>query len=416
MAVPTGQSRTNAANILLKVYRPKRLIRQINLKTRLLGVLSRRGERVNQGSEVKIPVLKGKSGAGGHRAEWDDSPAPDQVRTDFFNFNLKTYHRTIRLSGEVMEDTKGEGGIASALQLEMEEAIPAARMDMERCLFLDGSGKYATVVNATDSTTLEVSDKTYVQENDILDVLIASTGAVGYGVERTRVTAITKNSPAAGQATLTLSKALGTFGSVDTTYAIYLHNTYGKDPWGLDAAIDSANPSLADFGGVERGANTWAQAQMQDAANESISSPLLQALWNKQDDAAGIDAPTFCITTPEIMIDLFKRASVLKEADHKEMKIDNWLRAVTVGGVPIWSSRFCQAGRLYSIYSPDLRIIYSRETGDGHWVTGTDGSLHKVVNKYGFEALWIRRWQFAARRVNSQGRLYNINWAETGTV
>ncbi len=416
MAVPTGQSRTNAANILINVFRPKRLISQINFKTRLLGVLNRRGEQVNQGSQVRIPALIGKSGAGGHRDEWDDSPAADRVRTSFLDFNLKSYHRTIRLSGEVMEDTKGEGGIAAALQLEMEQAIPAARVDMERCLFLDGSGKYAGVVDATGATTLQVDDKTYIQENDIIDVLIETDGSVGDGVLSARVTAITEDSPAAGQATLTLSKNLSLYTNVDTTYAIYLHNTYGKDPWGFDAVISDANPTIANFGKVNRSANSWAKAQMLDANSESISSSLLQSLWNKQDRAAGVDAPTFCLTTPEIMIDLFKLASVLKQADAKEMMIDNWLRAVRIGGVPIWSSRFCQAGRLYSVYSPDLRIIYSRESGDGKWVTGTDGNLHKVENKWGFEALWIRRWQLAARRCNSQGRLYNINWAATGTI
>lgn len=420
MPVPTGASRTTVANLLIKRYTPEVVINQMNHQTRLLGVLNRRGRKVGQGAVVKIAIKTGKSGAGGVRDEWDDSPAADNVKTGFYDFNFKTYHRPIRLSGEIMEDSVGEGGIASALQLEVEDVAQTTRIDAERTLFLDGSGKYADVVSASSATSLVIDDMTYVQEQDRLDIVVSATGATGSGAINARVTSIALNSPSAGKATLTLaSPGLIAFGSVGTSYAIYKNGTYNKDSWGLDALINNVDPGVGAFGNVERSSNSFAKAQMLDAQNGSINSSLLQALWNKQDRAAGIEKPTFCITTPEIMIDLLKRASVLKQADHREMTIDNWLTAVAVGGVPIWGHRFCQPGRLYSIYAPDIEIMYSKGVGEGRWVLdGADGGqrMQKVPGKWGYEGLFIRRSQLAARRINSQGRLFNINWNELGTV
>lgn len=126
-----------------------------------------------KGDKIVASAPFGLSGGFGYGAEGEDTPASGHVPFQRFTERTKDLYVNICISQKAVKLTGPSGSMADALQTEIKGAYEAAKWNLGRSLFGNGTGVLATIssiASATAATTaLTVNDTANVKEGLIID-------------------------------------------------------------------------------------------------------------------------------------------------------------------------------------------------------------------------------------------------------
>lgn len=203
-----------------------------------------------------------------------DSPVLAEVTSKYI-------YALFEISGPTMSATRdSEGAFEDALALSLENTIDGVKLDMNRMVIGDGSGKMALIQSVTDTDTIVVDSpfglaryksdgpvKNLIRLNMALDVCDAATPATQHGDNQV-VSAITH---ASGGTTIDFATTDASLTSAADGDFVVRNDNYGLEIEGWLAAVDTAGSYL----NVSRtGRDSWQGVLVDAAGGGSVAVPL----------------------------------------------------------------------------------------------------------------------------------------------
>ena len=283
------------------------------------------------------------------------------------------------------------------------------KKDLNRQAFGNGPiGGLTTVRAASTGTTVNVTSVQYLQVGDVVDVLVASTGATTLGVVGATVTARVTT---AGAETITIDTALA--GSADTTYSVYVSGSYNNEMDGLQN-IAGTSRSLHSINSATAGNEFWnahsVNAGTSDAATAVAGESLFEQLADNVGATGNGEVEVF-LTTRGIrrrLADTYQ--SQKRYNDAQAVNVHGGYSAIMVNEIPVVADDDCTKKRAFGFSKSALKWFEQTKPGwledpqDGQVFHLRDGATAglKVAS---WDAWW--RWYAALGSVapNRTGRI-----------
>ena len=409
-------SRTTGSAMLWRVYE-KKVTEQFNRKRVLFNRLKATPKATGEGSRIEFPLHIGSSG--GIKVT-SGIELPNAQYQEYTSGNCNYYHMygQIKVEGPMMSSTvKGKTAFLDALDSETDGMVKDLK-DMDQILLWgNADGLLATVASAAasgTSTVITVDTARNLRRGMVVDVLVASTGAIGAnGATKCRITDVDYSTPSCTILTTDLGAAPT---SLTTTDALYIQGGYGnattgaRCPWGVQAIISHANPTVGSYGGITRTGNAWWQAQRShnSATNRAFQMSLVDKLiQNITSRSSG--EPNLIVTSPAIEGIFGGMLVSSKRWRGETMKLDGWYNAVTFGGIPVVADKHCPANHLFVFDTNFWRRYFPPDIGQGKWINDDGHVLARVSGEDSVEASWKSYFQNICTNPAAQGVLEDIS-------
>lgn len=230
-------------------------------------------------NKIVAAASVGLSGGFGYGEEGKATPAAGGVRFERFETNAKDMYVNIVISEKAVKLTGSSGAMANALDTEVKGAYAAAKWNVGRSLFGNGTGILTTTKALSSAgNTIQVDDVSYLKEGLIIDIY--ATGGS------------TPQSNGAGRRLLSIDRANKTItidGNASTFSAgfITVQNSYNKEITGLGAIFDDSITSLY---GVNKSSNPFIKPIVQDGGSDLDDGIITKALrMAKNDKNSNVD-------------------------------------------------------------------------------------------------------------------------------
>lgn len=209
----------------------------------------------------------GLSGGFGFGAEGQATPAAGGVRFERFQTEAKDMYVNVVISTKAVRLTGTGGAMANALDTEVKAAYEAAKWNVGRALFGNGTGILTTITALSSAgNTITVADTTYLKEGLIIDIYATSASTPQTGGAGRRILSVDR----AGK-TITVDGAAQTFSAGFIT----VQNSYNREITGLGAIFDDTITSIY---GVEKKSNKFLYPVVQDGNNDIDDGIITKAL------------------------------------------------------------------------------------------------------------------------------------------
>ena len=260
------QSLVNATNILKYDYLPV-WKNQINIDPSPFFEKIAKTQLVSEKIRGGAPV--GLNGGFGFGTELGATPASGAQRYEGFEINPVSMYVTIEISDKALKLGGGKGSMVPLLDREIRGSYDAAKWNIARSVFGDGTGKLGTFSGALAGvTSITLNNVDNVISGLIIDVYDATAGTkAASGVRVTDVNDSTK--------TITVDTA------VTSAHAgfITVQNSYNNEITGLSAIFDDSVTALY---GVTKSTNLWIKPSVIDADNLITDTVLYRAVQKAQ--------------------------------------------------------------------------------------------------------------------------------------
>ncbi len=208
-----------------------------------------------------MPVHKGRNRGRGSTADGGTLPGAGKQSWNDAIIKIRENYTGISLTvGEMEASKSNEGAFINLLDAETKGAAMDMKKDMNRQFFGTGNGALAGVPSATVGVNktsklkklefLTENDLQYIQIEDIIDVLIATTGATTNGVVKAEVT---ERSVANKEVTLSANLAAELAAE---TYQVYVTGNRNNEMDGLRNTT-AANRTLHEINSATAGNAYW---------------------------------------------------------------------------------------------------------------------------------------------------------------
>lgn len=215
-----------------------------------------RKEPLSTGGKITAAAPFGINGGFGFGSEGNGTPKSGARDYKRFEIDPVDMYVDIRVSDKTVKLANGSGAILPALDEEIRGSYEAAKWNVARALFGDGSGKLCTVPSSASVSsgvlTLSVSDTKALIEGLTVDLYTysattTSTPSLSNANTALRVTAIDRANgtvtlaAGAGAGTASKSTAIGNYGFLT------VQGSYNKELTGLGAIFDSGVTTLYGY-------------------------------------------------------------------------------------------------------------------------------------------------------------------------
>jgi hypothetical protein len=252
----------------------------------------------------------------------------------------------------------------NALDGEVRGSYAAAKWNISRALFGDGSGKLAKVIGAEKNgayTILTLDGTKNVIEGLCIDVY--EGGDDPTLTEQNSAHRIVSVDRAANTVTV-----LGTVTLTGEGF-ITVQGSFNRELCGLGAIFGDSETLY----GLKRSEHKWLKPHKFEA--EYISDTVIQKAIDAMEEVSGSTAD-FIVCSAGV-----KRAyqSYLSSCrtNSNVMDLDGGYKAITYNGIPIVSDRFCPEGTMYVLNTKDFHL---HQLCDWRWLEGDDGKVLKQIN------------------------------------
>lgn len=241
---------------------------QLNSSSVLYSRLEKNEDSV-VGKNFTIPLHYGRNEGVGARAEGGTLPTAGNQAYKECIVPMRYQYGRIQITGPTIKAARSnEGAFLRAVDSEMRGLERDMKSSMNRQAFGDGTGALAVCASASDATTITVDSTAKLRVGMPVDILVTATGATTAGVVGDTVASITSSTA------FTLTTGVATYGSIDSTYSVYVAGSRAKEMMGL-AGIVSATSTLQ---GLDVATYPWWKATVlaNGGTNRAISDTLLQ--------------------------------------------------------------------------------------------------------------------------------------------
>ena len=228
-------------------------------------------------SKIKQPKLTsnkvvatapiGLSGGFGFSAEGQATPMAGGVKMERFETTAKDMYVNVVITEKAVKLTGSGGAMANALDTEIKGAYAAAKWNVGRSLFGNGTGVLTTIsALGTAGNTITVDSTAYIMEGLIIDIYkTGGTTPVAGGAGR-RILSIDR-----AKKTITVSGDAQTF---DAGF-ITVQNSYNREITGLGAIFDD---SIETLYGLKKADNPFLYPVVSDAQGDITDGIITKAL------------------------------------------------------------------------------------------------------------------------------------------
>lgn len=399
-------SRTTQDKLLKTVYQP-RLRLQFNMKNILLEMIARKTKVVKEGEKLHVKLHYGRTGGLGYTATNNLAVAHHQL-VDAADFNYCKMNGRIEVDGHHMASAAADyAAIVEPLDLETKGMIKEQRNAIGFDLFGDGTGALTTFPAQTAEFGTGVA-KVWVDSikglylGQAVDLLAHADGADTNGWRQGIITNIDRTVGSEYfEADVTAWTGLATFNTTPTDYKLYrsltaAESSYGNAFTGLTGII----ATTGTYGGINRetAGNEWWRGQTWDTG--TTESPTHQLIQQGLDTVeTNSDGQTnIIVTTYEIWSWMAATLVAQKQYAGNLMKLNGWCQAIDFAGIPIIRDKYCPKGSMFFLDTDTLTFM---ENDGGHWIDEDGAILHRILNKYAFEAAWVRQFELVCDKPNA---------------
>ena len=405
------------ADAILKDLYVGPIVEQLNYKTYMLDQIERDSDHIDHtGRRAVVPVHKNRNR--GRVSIGDGGTLPTAGRQDWLDAYVAIrYHAYgISLTDQSIEATKrNEGAFINLLDAETQGVAKDMRKDLNRQVFGTGDGVLAYAVSNA-SAVVTVDSVQYLQVGDVVDLVVASSGATTNGVLNVSITARDATAK-----TVTLSSAPA--GAVGSTYAFYLSNgvapasggsSRNKEMDGLRNIIN-IDRSLHSIDSSTAGNEFWDGQVINVGTNATTTAVAGESSFEQLADNVGAGG------NGEVEVFLTSRGIRRRLADtYQSQKRFNDAQAVNVHGgysaimvneIPVIADDDCPKQDVFGINKGSFK--WFQQSGPG-WLESKDGTVFQLQpNTVGtsatYNAVWLAwfKWYAAMACVapNRNGRL-----------
>ena len=360
----------------------------------------RRQTRDMSGNTFTHPVMTAETQGIGAGAETADLPTPGYTSGINPSWSPRPHRGRIRVYEQSRHATKdNKGSFLRAWATEVDSLVRRFMKDINIEIHGDGRGGLAYLPAADDDTTVTVAGHQgpaaghCVRKGMILDLIDATDDATALSSANT-ITARTSN-------TVTCTLIAGS--DADDYWVRSGSLGYAFD--GLKSIVDTSDPALANFGGLDRDAaanDDW-KGQVKDF-DDSFSLDLMDIAFDKVLDNTDY-VPNFGVTRRNIQRliarTLFEQMR-FRPGDKTDAK--PW-KAVWFGEVPIYADVHCWKDHLYFLSLPTFEFM---QVDDPHWMSFDGAIPHRVTDKAAYEASYLWHAIFASHMPNANVRCYDV--------
>lgn len=229
--------------------------------TALLGKVNKR-KLVSNKIVATAPI--GLSGGFGYSEEGHPTPAAGGVRFTRFETNAKDMYTNIVISEKAVQLTHSGGSMANALDTEIKGAYEAAKWNVGRSLFGDGTGKLANTKSVSGANVITVDDVSKLKEGLIIDIY--ADGNDTPTVSGRRLLYIDR-----ANKTITIGGEAVTVGAGFIT----VQNSYNREITGLGAIFYD---DISTLYGVKKADNPFIKPVVMSSENDIDDSIITKAL------------------------------------------------------------------------------------------------------------------------------------------
>ncbi len=255
------------------------------------------------GDHIVAGAPIGLSGGFGYGAEGEATPKSGNVISEKFKLFAKDMYVNICISQKAVQLGTTSGAMVDLLAQEIQGAQDAAKWNVGRSLFGNGTGVLCQIRAATTYssgvTTVKVNDVSKLKEGLTVDLYVKDSTTPDANGKGLRIKSISRTSesltPSGGSAEKVYAVTL-TGGSANTSIAavtvssgaesgggfITVQNSYNRELTGLGAIFDDSITSLY---GVSKASNLYMKPIVVDAnndiSNKVIRGALRQSEWDK---------------------------------------------------------------------------------------------------------------------------------------
>lgn len=377
----------------LKTYYLDALTHSLNVQVNpLLAKLERTSSDV-WGKEVRKTVFSGVNG--GFGAGTEDGELPVATNQDYVQLTatLKNLYGSLEISDKAMRASSSrEGAVVNLLEAEMQNLIDCARFNFGRMLYGDGSGVVANVVSVSGNT-ITVDSVKYIMEGMLVDIVDDdSEKAV---VTARRVTAVNR-----ADKTITVDGAsLGS--TVSAGHYVTVQNSYNRELGGLGLIFGNSERLY----GVSRKTYGWLKPNKFTATD--ITGAAIQKAIDAVEDLTGAETD-FIVCSAGV-----KRAYInylqSNSCNLEYATLASGHKALTYGGIPLVSDRFCPDGTMYVLHTPDIKLY---QLCDWDWLQDDDGRvLRQMAGKPVYSATIAKYAELMCHRPSAQACITGITEA-----
>lgn len=354
---------TTADDILKIDYLPG-FQRAFNQETVLLYRLRRKTAEV-YGTKYVWPVHARRNFGTGPRAETGGIsdvpylPIPGRQAFDQAYLQRAHYYGRFKITGAAMSAAKGRGGMIDLLGTEMRGLKDDLARHVNRDLFQEGTGYWATVTADSGGSTTVTVDSTRLLEAKMRITIANTSNGVILTSGDVMIESITSSTAFVIDASL----------STTTSHSIYpgtyyndgsndIASAYDNAATGLALAVDSGDVSAtytyADINRNTAGNDFWKSTELDGSAGLTIDL-MFQAQIEMRKKASGKN--TLIVTSPS----QFRQYGNLFKANREWVgnlkKLDGGWDSLEFNGVPIVYDFDCQDDVMYFLDESTLAIL-----------------------------------------------------------
>lgn len=218
----------------------------------------------------KFGARTGIGGGFGMSEERQPTPKANAPLYNNFVYDSKDAYVDVQISHkDIVLGQSNRAALVNTVQDAMDASYEAAKWNVARMLFGDGSGILANVSSGTtDNPTITVDDTTKLIEGLVVDIY-ANGASVGAAPSTSAVQIIAIDH-AAKKITLSANPSAAV-----TNGFLTVQNSYGREITGLKSIFDA---SVATIYGVTKASNPWVKPYSFDAKNDIDDTKLTDAV------------------------------------------------------------------------------------------------------------------------------------------
>ena len=375
---------TGAENALKSIY----LGTVTNLLNTKVNPLLARIEQTTTdvyGNEIRTAAKIGING--GVSAGDEDGYLPSSSGNDYIQFvtTLKNIYGQISISDKAIRASRdGRGAFTDLLNAELEGLLEAAKFNLGRMLYGDGSGFLTSIMTKVDDKYVVDSTNNLI-EGMLVDVYSATAGRDTAATKITYIDRVNNHIKF----------------SVDPTISglLYMQGSKGKEITGLKSVFNVDAPLY----GVNRALNPALKPYVKNSVGqldeivmqEAIDSVEMNA--NSKIDFIGVSADTKYA---------FQEYMAQYKRNIDMMEIEGGYRSMSFNGIPLVYDRFIEGGTMYLL---DTSAIKLHQLCDWRFLETENGNiLRQAQDKPVYTATLVKYCDLICSKPNGQAKLSGI--------
>lgn len=365
------------------------------LNTKINPFLARMEKTANNvyGNEIHKRVTYSLNGGISACDESGALPTAAGAGYQEFVAKLKNLYGSLEISDKAIRATENNSGaFVNLLEAEIESLLTAAKFHFGRMLMGSDTGILANAVSFSGNYITVDSVRNFMP-GMFIDVIDCTTSAPRFSGRRvTEVDRTNSRVKLDGTAFGTNAIAAGDY--------LVMQNSFCREIIGLQAIFSDSSKLY----GLSRSANKWINPYK--TTSDEISDVIIQRAMDGISDTAMSDVDML-ICSPGVRR-AYQDYLITNKANVDYVDLDGY-KAISVGGIPLVSDRFCNEGRLYLLNTKHFAL---HQLCDWRWLEGDDGSvLKQIPGKAAYTATLVKYAEMLCSRPNAQGCIDGIEEA-----